>query len=291
MIGSGAAAQTSLKLLAQKTLAFPSASGIEFYKDKLYIFGDNATNLLILSADYAQSDSVDYWRGSETVIEKEDKPDIESAMIVTRDKEPVLYGVGSMSDRKRWRVFEFSLDDLTFKKTHFFKKEDLLSGLQEVNIEGSAEVGPTVVLCNRANDKTKQNHLLFWNWKDSLITKEISLPKSIKTAGMSGLYYVKEKDLLLFTASEEATANAVADGEIGDSYLGWITEFSTKMTQPAFIPDGYLPLGKASKALARQKIESVCVEKVSGNHYILHLVADNDNNQSHLFKLELTLSK
>jgi hypothetical protein len=289
LILSAGANLPSVNLVATKKLSFPSASGIEYYKDKLYLFGDNATHLLILSTDYSQSDSVDYWSGDEPVIDKSDKPDIESAMIVTKDQHPVLFGVGSMSDKKRWQVFEFSLSDLTFRKTHFFDRKDVFPGIEDVNIEGSAQVDNTVVLCNRANEKTKRNHLLFWNWKDSVTAKEIDLPETNVTAGMSGLYYVKDKDILLFTASEEATNNAVKDGEIGDSYLGWINDFSEKMMRAKLTPDGFLKLSSFDKAFARQKVESVCAERVSGDRYLLHLVSDNDNNESRIFKIELKL--
>ena len=289
LILSAGKERPSASLVATKKLSFPSASGIEYYKNKLYIFGDNATHLLILSNDYSQSDSVEYWTGNESIIDKTDKPDIESAMMVERNHHPVLFGVGSMSDKKRWQVFEFSLSDLTFRKTHFFDRKDVFPGIKEVNIEGSTQVGNTVVLCNRANEKTKRNHLLFWNWKDSVITKELALPVASVTPGMSGLYYVKEKDVLLFTASEEATNNAIDDGTIGDSFLGWINDFSKKMAGTALAPDGYLKLSAIDRAFARQKVESVCAENVSGDRYLLHLVADNDNNESRIFKIELKL--
>lgn len=288
-INSKTSAQAFLQLVTEKTLNFPSASGIEYYNDKLYVFGDNATHLLILSPDYNQADSVLYWKSNEKVIDKQDKPDIESAMIAEKDNDTVLYGVGSMSDKKRWLVYEFSLNDLSVKNTHFFDRNKVFKGLDEINIEGSTVVNNMVVLCNRANEKTKRNHLLFWNWKDSLVTKEIVLPKTKMMAGMSGLCYVKEKDLLLFTASEEATNNAVKDGEIGDSFIGWINNFSNKMSEQSFTPDGFSRLSSFDKAFTKQKVESVSVEKISGDHLLLHLVADNDDGKSKIFKVRLKL--
>ena len=223
------------------------------------------------------------------VISKEDKPDIESAMIVEKGNKATLYGLGSMSDKKRWRVYEISLNDRVVKNKTFFEKDAVFPGIEEVNIEGSTTIENTVVLCNRANEKTRRNHLLFWNWKDNIDVKEITLPKTKGTAGMSGLYYVKEKDLLLFTASEEATDNAVSDGEIGDSFLGWISNFSTKTAQAEFTPDGFLKLSAFDKAFEQQKIESVCMEKEENTSLLLHLVADNDDGRSKIFKVRLTL--
>src|SRR5690349_14711914 len=93
-INSKTSAQPSLELITEKTLSFPSASGIECYNDKLYVFGDNATHLLILSTDYNKADSVRYWKRNENMIEKKEKPDIESAMVAERDNQAILYGIG-----------------------------------------------------------------------------------------------------------------------------------------------------------------------------------------------------
>ena len=277
----------SVKLLASKTLHFPSASAIEYYQNKLYIFGDNATHLLILSPDYRLLDSVKYWKENVYSIEKNDKPDIESAMIVERDNKAVLIGVGSMSDKKRWSVIEIALDNYEVKEAHFFDKRSKFPGIKELNIEGSCAVGNTMVFANRANLSSKKHHLLFWNGRDSLFTKQFLLPQNKNIPGLSGLYYVKENDILLFTASEEETSDAKQDGAIGDSYLGWITRFSQKMKEEQFTPDEFLKLSSFDKAFSKQKIESVCAEKVSNNNLILDLVADNDNEESKIFKVEV----
>ena len=43
------------------------------------------------------------------------------------------------------------------------------------------------------------------------------------------------------------------------------------------------------KRFTKQKIESVCVERFDKNEFILHMVADNDNGTSGLFKMRLKL--
>jgi hypothetical protein len=279
----------SLTLLDTKTLPFPSASGIEYYQNRLYVFGDNAPHLLVLTPDYRLEDSVSYWKGTLAVIDRNTKPDIESAMLSLRNRQVTLYGIGSMSGKKRWNVYAYSPEGRTIKKTSFFAQRQTVGDIKELNIEGCTEVAGQVVLCNRANDKTQKNHLLFWNRKDSVKSKEIILPKANRIAGMSGLHYVPEKDLLLFTASEEATSSANIDGAIGESYLGWIANFSGKMQAATIKPDGFLKASTFSKAFDKQKLESVCVEKVTGNSYLLHLVADNDDGQSQIFKAVLKL--
>jgi hypothetical protein len=100
---------------------------------------------------------------------------------------------------------------------------------------------------------------------------------------------VAEKDLLLFTASEEATTSAYEDGAIGDSYLGWINNFSEAWKSAAVVPTKVLKLPTFHPAFQHQKIESVCVESQQGRRYLLHLAADNDNGKTVLFKVALTL--
>lgn len=178
MIKNNAFAQASVKLLAQQTLNFLSASGLEFYKNKLYVFGDNATHLLLLSSDYTMADSAALRKGNAPMIDKANKPITESAMMAEKDNHAVLYGVGSLPDKKRWRVFAFSLDSLRSTGTGFFSRNKTFASIEELNIEGSTAAGTTVVFCNRANQKTKRNHLLFWNWADSVAVKEILLPKT-----------------------------------------------------------------------------------------------------------------
>lgn len=253
------------------------------------MFGDNAPHLLVLTPDYRVEDSISYWKGNHAVIDKGTKPDIEAAMLSLRNRQVTLYGIGSMSGKKRWNVYAYSPEGRAIKKTSFFTQRQNFGGIKELNIEGCTEVAGQVVFCNRANDKTQKNHLLFWNWNDTVKSGELILPKANRVAGMSGLHYVPEKDLLLFTASEEATSNATVDGPIGESYLGWIANFSGKMKTATLKPDGFLKTSTFSKAFEKQKLESVCVEKVTGNSYLLHLVADNDDGRSQIFKAELKL--
>jgi hypothetical protein len=280
--------QPSITLLSSRTIDFPAASGIEMYRDTLYVFGDNATHLLMLSPAYQPLRQYSYWQSNETVIDKDEKPDIESAMIVIKNNQPVLIGMGSLSTEKRWVNFEFPLGADSFTRSSFFPKGTTFPDIKELNIEGCTAFGEGVVFCNRANLETKQNHLLFKNSNGTVEVKEIKLPKTQWVAGISGLYYVPEEDLLLFTASEEATTSAYQDGAIGESYLGWIERFSNASKNKILEPNAFLKLSGFDKKFTQQKIESVCVEKKQGNTFLLHLAADNDDGKSVLFKVKLT---
>lgn len=286
MIGS--CRQQQLEILQSKSLDFPSASAIEFYRDKLYVFGDDATSLLILSTNYKILDTIRYWPEFIYRIPRDLKPDIESSFIMNTGGTPTLFGVSSMSDARRWNVYRFPLNGDSLEVGEFFLAGSTMRSREQVNIEGSCIMDSVIVLANRANTANEMNELLFWDGKTEIIAKPLNLPKGEIVAGISGLYYDKNLDLLLFTASEENTPNAFEDGEIGESYIGWINEFSTRLTQTEFKPDSFLKLSDADERFAKQKIESVCIESVQNNKMMLHLVSDDDKGRSGLFKVALT---
>src|SRR5687768_9624263 len=88
---SGCREATSLKLISSKTLDFPSASGIEWFDGKLYLFGDNAPYLLVLSPSYQGLSKISYWPDTATLIAKDSKPDIESAFLTKKEGSAVLF--------------------------------------------------------------------------------------------------------------------------------------------------------------------------------------------------------
>jgi hypothetical protein len=53
--------------------------------------------------------------------------------------------------------------------------------------------------------------------------------------------------------------------------------------------DGLINLTKIDPVFRVQKIEGICSEKRSGRKRIVHLVADNDDGKSRIFKLELSI--
>jgi hypothetical protein len=116
------------------------------------------------------------------------------------------------------------------------------------------------------------------------------LPKANGVVGISGLEYVKEKDLLLFVASTENTDNATEDGTIGDSYLGYINNISQKLDQQEIKADTLISFSKAINKEKNYKIESIAVESVNENELLLHLAADNDDGKSTLFKIKWNMS-
>jgi hypothetical protein len=106
--------------------------------------------------------------------------------------------------------------------------------------------------------------------------------------GVSGLTYDNTNDILIFTASTEETASSYDDGVIGDSYIGYIKNIS-KQAKSEIKPDSFINLTTANTSFKGEKIESVCIEKIAGSNYTLHLVSDNDKGATGLFKIGLTI--
>lgn len=276
-------------------LQFPSGSAVEYNEGKLYVFGDDAPYLLILDTSYNELDRIRFLSDTNFRISKETKPDIESAALITNGNQKFLYALGSMSTPQRKKLYYFPVSDIrSHMQFDMGSISNTFSMLPELNIEGMAMVRSKMVLSNRANTTHRQNRIIYTKMemgdyieKKSFISTLLLDTQTIK--GVSGLYYAEEKDILFFTASEEETPNAIEDGPIGESYLGWIRDFSSKMNDETLIPYHLIQLSDVHTSFAKQKIESVCVEKTEGQQMILHLIADNDDGKSVIFKVRLTL--
>ncbi len=132
--------------------------------------------------------------------------------------------------------------------------------------------------------------IAFWTdqEKAGIYVSDLILPVHSKAIiGVSELYYLESRDILLFALSTEITANAYDDGPIGDSYLGWIDSFSDKIKSPTLSLDGMVKLADCSKEFNGEKIEGLCFEQINENEGFLHFVSDNDKGASRLFKVRL----
>ena len=288
----------SIKLLKTTLLEnYPSASGIEFYKGKLYIMGDDATHLLVLNPDHQPIDSVSIFQYNGKRIHYTIKPDLESLTIGTYKRDYYLIATPSFSAENRNTIYAFPLENIRHYKT--FVTSMPIShlkhiGIQEPNLEGTAFVDKSVILSNRANFAQPENYLVQVPVKKRLLKKHnrwekaaIALPKTDSTIGISGLEYWSENDILLFTASTEATSSATADGAIGQSYLGYFSNYSKQKNKASITPDKLINLSQELN-IGNQKVEGICVESRMGNIMILHFVTDNDDGQSILYKAQLT---
>jgi hypothetical protein len=286
---------------------FPSGSSINFYDGKLYLVGDDATNLLILDNEYKQIDSIRLFNHPEKRIPKAEKTDFESSTIIVLNKIPHLFIIGSASTEKRKKTLLLPLQGNQAEYTNlfqpFFFRDAFLQqlkakGISAINIEGSTVIKDSLVLSNRGNIANPVNHLVFipteainapaHHTQISLSVKPLIVKATGKTfTGVSELCYIESKDLLLITLSSEATTNTYDDGAISDSYIGWICDVTKKIKNANLELDEMINLTPVDPVFTLQKIEGVCVERVNDNKLDIHLVSDNDNGESKLFHLEV----
>lgn len=278
---------------------FPSASALEWHNGKLYVVGDDATHILVLDGDYNSLETITLFPSLEKRIPKKIKPDLEAATIININDQPHLLLVGSGSkDAERDVVKLISLeedDDIkTFATTGFFAAVRN-AGVVEINIEGATTFGHKILLANRGN-KTNPGSVIikasvrFWETSatDNIAISQLLLPDG--AAGISGLETDEVNDLLLFTASKEETLNAFDDGAIGDSFIGWVSNFSSKINNTEIAPDMFINLTESHPSFQGKKIESICLESAVDNVLTIHLCADNDDGESTLFKISFEMS-
>jgi hypothetical protein len=291
---AGCRREPTVQWISSKTLTnFPSASAIEFDNGKLYLFGDDAAYMLVLDTAYRQLDTIRFLEDTSYRLSKETKPDIESSVLIRTESGVDLFAISSFSSKERASLLWFqpggSRTITVHKMENFYK---ILTSGTPANIEGLAMAGNLMVMANRANGTQKINQLILSPMFENAtslktMTMDLSLQKGL--VGVSGLFYVEKRDLMLFTASTEATFNAMEDGVIGDSYLGWIGNFSSHLNDSLLKPDKMINLADVHPQFKGQKVESVCMEFLNGTEMLLHLAADNDNGQSTLFKVKLKL--
>ena len=273
---------------------YPSASSIEYIDGKLYLMGDDATNLLVLDTNLNIIDSISLIEYAGKRIPKDTKPDLEASAFTIDSNELFLFGSGSLSPYRNsaWRYnFTTKVKDSISLENLYSQVKNL--GIEQINIEGACFIAGKLLLINRGNKGYPKNHLIitdekFWN---NDINPEISIipfaaqkyTSSFK--GISGACYAKESDKLILTVSTEDTKNSYEDGAIGNSYLWIIDNISTKINNKALGQKRVIDLEYIDSRFKGQKIESATVIKETNKLIYLVLVADNDDGSSTIFKM------
>ena len=297
--------KTSFQLLTSLTLPdFPSGSSINYYKEKLYLTGDDANSVLILDKAYKTLQSLHLFNFKEKRIPKALKADLESSTFITLGGADYLIVTGSASRKVREYLLIIpvtnALPDITrlqFIDTGPFIDRLTANAIEEVNLEGMTVMGEQLLLSNRGNLAHPVNHLIITQkdfWQNQFLSSLRLLPVDYSTftkemLSVSELCYEPSTDLLLITFSSEASTNAYDDGVIGDSYLGYVKHAGKKIHHSVLQMDGMIQLPRQDVAFRGEKIEGICVEEVSTHGMIIHLVSDNDLGSSRLFKCTLML--
>ena len=280
---------------SQSLPEFPSGSSILLANDKLYLVGDDANNMVILDKNYRKLDQVALFDYPAKRIPKDEKVDLEGAVLLNTKHGQQLMAFGSASEKNRQKIVCLSITRKNKKSVidyGVFINRLARKGINEVNIEGATLVGDEIIFVNRGNNFNRKNYLIttsrnFWEDQKScpIQVHELIIPSvSGNFLGVSEVHYAKAHDLLLFTFTSEETSNAYDDGVIGESYLGWIT--SAKKNPKNRISE-LTKLSDIDANFKGQKIEGVCAERIGENKMILHFVADNDQGESKLFKVQM----
>jgi hypothetical protein len=280
---------------------FPSGSAINLHNEKLYLVGDDATQVLVVDKEYRKVDSIRLADYTGKRIPKTEKADFESAAFIDINGDATLLVLGSAAteERKKMVVITFSEDKSTTSKG--YKLDEFMNRLSDegvdLNIEGMTKVGNNLILANRGNIAYPQNSIIIAseNFRDNQQAATIKIcnlnitSDSAAFIGISDLHYVASSDVLLFSFSSEETTNSYDDGKIGDSYIGWIWNLSSKTDLTEWKLDGLINLTTVDPEFKNEKIEGLCVESVKDNVYVLHLISDNDDGFSKLFKIKMEL--
>jgi len=299
LAGATACLGPGSKLGAIKLLTgYPSGSGLAYHNGRIYIVGDDAPFILVLDRLLNVIDSIRIVESSEKRIAKERKPDTEALAIIKNNSTVTMLAVGSGSlspSRDSCYVLNLARNEIKGYGLDSFYTRLKHSGMSMLNIEGAASIPGGFLLANRGNKSFPKNHLIATSdsfWKNQS-TADITLIETTNNSdtsifnGISGLDYSYISDQLFMTISTENTFSAYEDGEIGQSYLWIINDFSSKMNHHRLDPDKIINLSNFDQRFNEQKIESVCILSENNREKILALTADDDKGGTVLFRLVL----
>ncbi|QNF32140.1 hypothetical protein HUW51_05115 [Adhaeribacter swui] len=299
-------------LLRQKLLTnLPSGSGMEIIHNQLFVIGDDSPLLYQLQADtweqiatYPLFQTNDFATGR---IPKPLKPDLECLTRVKFKKNTYLLAFGSGSTAKRNTCFVVQLAPTTQEKpsVQAISLQYLYEALQNdiavtaggtLNLEAAAASPEHLYLLQRSGKDGPDALLIFPlpAFMAYLQQPTGSLPAYTVIrfrlpeidgwkAGFSGTSFYDNK--IFITASVENTNDAYLDGEVLGSFVGYIpvnqAPDAVVHTTRIIDPKGNFYSGK---------VESISIlRKNAANQYQALAITDNDNGQSELLELELTL--
>ncbi|NDK57568.1 DUF6929 family protein [Pontibacter fetidus] len=290
----------------------PSGSGIEIAPEGFYVIGDDSPFLYRLDKNYKQIakyelfDTTNFKNGR---IPKPLKPDLESLASFTYKEKSYLFTIGSGSAEVRKKAYLIELA-IVLKKPKVkeidlkglydsLEKNKTIVGDELLNIEGLDFSEDKVYLLQRALNKSGNivltfdlsdfNAFLFEN--KPLPAPELYFVKlpSLQgyQAGFSGAYVLDDK--LFFTASVERAPDAIQDGEVLGSYVGYITlsdlPKAVSQDKPIVVKAAQVKDSKGKTYIG--KIESLVVEKGNKNgNYKVVAISDDDQGHSEILEVE-----
>lgn len=259
----------------------PSASGIEIVNGIIYIIGDDSPYLYCLDHNLRLLEKVELFSSidfEEGRIPKTKKADLEcmTSLRINNNDYLLILGSGSGENRnngylvkcptkynKKYIVQEINFKDLN----NFLALNPEIVGNGPLNLEAAACDESHFLLFNRGT-KTGTNVVLDFNYEEWIVfltenSELIPFPKIIPIelpklnhipSGLSGATVFD--NILFFTASVEDTNNAIEDGAIIGSYVG----YSTMPHADSFL--------KGNNDNAPFKVEGIAIVEEKGNNYL-----------------------
>src|SRR5579862_4859081 len=100
----------TIELLDFKELDYyPAGSGIEFYDDKIYLVGDAAVDLLVMTKKWKKPQRIALFDATQQGLAAAIKPELEAMTQLTIDKKPHLLVIGSGAGASQSRAVLLNL--------------------------------------------------------------------------------------------------------------------------------------------------------------------------------------
>lgn len=293
----------------------PSGSGIETAPEGYYIIGDDTPFLYAIDKNFKQVaryelfDTTEFKNGR---IPKPLKPDLESLATFTYKGKSYLFTIGSGSSGVRNKAYLIELPIVSKKPVvKEFDLSGLFTTLQDdksivgeelLNIEGLDFSEGTVYLLQRALNKSDNIVLSFpIDAFHAFLFEKKELPAPARyyfklptlqqyQAGFSGAYILNGK--LFFTASIESAPDAIQDGEVLGSYIGYIPladlPKATKANNP-LSATAAIVMDRNGKTYTG-KVESLVVtaSDADGTYKVIS-ISDDDQGHSEVLEIEFVI--
>jgi hypothetical protein len=278
---------------ATKLPFFQSITALEYFDRSIMAIGNDATRIFMLNENHDVLDSLSLFEYPQQLNKPLGHAGIQATAIVTVANNPALLIMGSGEQRTdKSDIWLFPLRGKSYSELYtpalsiadFFKRIKRM-GIDNIAIEGAAEVKGNIVLANAASANSKKNHLIlteFDFWEKGAITNiivsELQLPAG-KDIRVTGLEFDAKEDLLMFSASSINNSN---------SFVGIIQKASKKLQQPAISVNYLLSLQEKIPELEGKKLQSICLGKTNNpGEIILHVCAIDSQKQCYVYRLSM----
>jgi hypothetical protein len=295
----------------------PSASGMEVINGIIYIVGDNSPYLYKLDHSLKVLEKIELFKSElkDGVIAKAVKPDLECMAKLSINNYPhiIMLGSGSKSPyrdvaclvklptnyNRKHVITNINIADLY----NLLRSNDEIMNGGELNLEGAAVSKDNFIIFNRSSSGSK-NVALYFNLEEFVeylqghtemtpfpVIRDFELPAINNVrSGFSGADVFDDK--LFFTAAVENTTNAIDDGEVFGSFVGWmptskVSNMKGSMKNESFIQDTIQLMYEDKPYLG--KVESISVYEKDEDKYIALAVTDSDGGDSEILMLEIVL--